>query len=127
LICLLVFSPLAFPPITYMRSHSPQSCYMPVHLILLDFVILIITGEDYKSGSSTLCSFLQPPVTLSLFGPNTLLSTLFSNTLSLCSYLNAREQESQPHKTIGKIIVFYILFFMIFDSRREDKRFWTEW
>jgi hypothetical protein len=29
-----------------------------------------------------------PPVTSSLFGPNILLSTLFSNTLSLCSSLN---------------------------------------
>jgi hypothetical protein len=28
------------------------------------------------------CSFLQPPVTSSLFDPNILLSTLFSNILS---------------------------------------------
>jgi hypothetical protein len=35
-----------------------------------------------------LCSFLQPPVTSSLFGRNILHSTLFSNTLSLCSSLN---------------------------------------
>jgi hypothetical protein len=34
-----------------------------------------------------LCSFLHSPVTSS-FGPNILLSTLFSNTLSLCSSLN---------------------------------------
>jgi hypothetical protein len=34
-----------------------------------------------------LCSFLLPRVTLSLFGLNFLLSTLFSNTLSLCSSL----------------------------------------
>jgi hypothetical protein len=37
--------------------------------------------------SSSLCSFLQSPVISSLFGPNILLSTLFSNTLSLCSSL----------------------------------------
>jgi hypothetical protein len=30
-----------------------------------------------------LCSFLLPPVTSSLFGPNILLSTLFSNTPNL--------------------------------------------
>jgi hypothetical protein len=40
--------------------------------------------------SSSLCSFLQPPVTSSLFGPDILLSTLVSNTLSLCSTLNDR-------------------------------------
>jgi hypothetical protein len=33
----------------------------------------------YKLCSSSLCSFLQPPVTSSLLGPNILLSTLFSN------------------------------------------------
>jgi hypothetical protein len=26
----------------------------------------------------------------------------------------------------GKIILLYILIFMFLDSRREDKRFWTE-
>jgi hypothetical protein len=48
-----------------------------------------------------------PPVTSSLFGPNILLSTLFSNILSLCSSLNVREQVSHPYKTIGKIIVVF--------------------
>jgi hypothetical protein len=33
--------------------------------------------------NSSLCSFLQSPVTSSLFGPNILLSTLFSKT-SVC-------------------------------------------
>jgi hypothetical protein len=31
----------------------------------------------YKLWSSSLCSFLQPPVTSLLFGPNILLSILF--------------------------------------------------
>jgi hypothetical protein len=33
-------------------------------------IILIILGEEYKSRSSSLCSFLHSPVTSSLFGPN---------------------------------------------------------
>jgi hypothetical protein len=38
-----------------------------------------------------LCSFFQPPTTSFLCGPNILLSTLFSNALSLCSSLNVRD------------------------------------
>jgi hypothetical protein len=51
----------------------------------------------------------KSPVTSSLFGPNILLSTLFSNTLSLWSPLNVRDQISHPYRTTGKIIVLYIL------------------
>jgi hypothetical protein len=60
--------------------------------------ILIILGEEYKSRRPSLCNFLHSPVTSSLFGPNILLSTLFSNTLSLCFSLNVRGQVS--HRNI---------------------------
>jgi hypothetical protein len=43
-----------------------------------------------------LCSFLQPPIISFLLGPTIFLSTLFSNTLSLCSSLNVRDQVSHP-------------------------------
>jgi hypothetical protein len=66
-------------------------------------------------------------VTSSLFGSNILLSTLFSNTISLCPSLNVRDQVSHPYKTTSKILVFYILIFKFFDSNREDGRFWTQW
>jgi hypothetical protein len=42
---------------------------------------------EYKLWSSSLCSFLQPAVTSSFYGPNILLITVFSNTFSL-SLLN---------------------------------------
>jgi hypothetical protein len=67
-------------------------------------IILIILGKGYKSRSSSLCSFLQPPITSVLFGPNILLSTLFSDILSLRSSLNVRDQVSHPYRTTGKII-----------------------
>ena len=59
----------------------------------------------YRSLSFSLCSFLHSPVTSSLLGPNILLNTLFSNTLSLGSSFNVSDQVSHPYKTTGKIIV----------------------
>jgi hypothetical protein len=53
---------MAFPPLTYMRSFLfllllPICATCPAHLILLGLIILFILGEEYKSRSSTLCSF----------------------------------------------------------------------
>jgi hypothetical protein len=66
-------------------------------------LISLMFDEEYKLWSSSLRSFLQSPVTSSLFGPNIHLSILFSNTLSLCSSLNVRDQVSHPYRTAGEI------------------------
>ena len=68
----------------------------PSYLIRHDFITRTILGEQYRSLSSTLCNFLHSPVTPSLLGPNILLNALFSNTLSLCSSFNVRDQVSHP-------------------------------
>jgi hypothetical protein len=76
-----------------------------------DFITRTILGKEYTSFSSSLYNLLHYPVTSSLLGPNILLNTLFSNTLSFLSSRNVSDQVSHPYKTIGKIIVPYILIY----------------
>ena len=91
--------PSGFPTNTLCTSlSSPIHATCPAHLICLDFTTLTILGKEYRSFSSLLCSFLHSPVTSSLLGPNILLNTLFSNTLSLRSSLNVSDQVSHPYK-----------------------------
>ena len=67
------------------------------HFILLYFIYRIIFGEQYRSLSSSLCSFLHSPVTSPLIDPNIPLNPLISNTLSLRSPFSVTDQVSHPH------------------------------
>jgi hypothetical protein len=80
-----------------------------------------LNRSNYLWRRSSLCSFLHPSDTSSLFSPNILLSTLFKNTLSLlvCSYLSVRYQISHPYRTTGKSTVLNIL---IFKFLRADEK-----
>jgi hypothetical protein len=49
----------------YAPLTSPMHATCHAHLILLALITLTILGEEYKPCSSSLCSFLQPPVTSS--------------------------------------------------------------
>jgi hypothetical protein len=84
-------------------------------------IIIIILGEVYKSRSSSLYSYLNPPLHSSFFGPNILLNTLFWHTVRRCSSLNIRDHISHPSRTTGKIIVMYIL--ILYSSTEEDRKF----
>ena len=94
--------PSGFPTkILYTPLLSTIRAKCHAHFILLHLITRTILSEQYRSLSSSLCS-LHSPVTSFPSGPNILLSTLFSNTLSLFSSLNVRDQVSHPHITIHK-------------------------
>ena len=96
--------PSGFPTKTpYAHLLSPTRATCPTHFILLDFITRTIFSEQYRSLSSSLCSLLHSVATSSLLCPNTLLNTLFSNTLSLRSSLNTRDKVSHPHKIQAKV------------------------
>ena len=100
--------PSGFPTTTlYTPLSSPIRATCSAHFILLDFITRTILGEEYKSFSFSLCNLLNSPVTSSLLGPNILLNTMFSNTLSFLPSSNVTDQVSHPYKTTGKIIVLY--------------------
>jgi hypothetical protein len=77
-----------FPHKTSHAFLSFHMRYVLNYYIFLNLVLVIMFGEEYKLWSSSLYRPLQPPVMLSHLGPHTPLSTLFWNTLSLCSSLN---------------------------------------
>jgi hypothetical protein len=91
---------------------SPIHATCPAFLILLDHYNR--TWRKYKLWSSSLCSFSNPT---SLHLLSVQMSTLFSNTLSLCSSLNIRDQVSHSYRTTGEIIVTYIPVLKFLDGR----------
>ena len=109
--------------IRFSRQNPVYASTLPIRAarltlpILLNLITRTILGEGYSSLSSSLHIFLHSPVPLSFLGPNILLSTLFSNTLSPHSSLNVSDQVANTYKTARKVIFLYILIFKFLDSQ----------
>ena len=108
-------------------SPLPHMHYIPCQFHSSRFDHPNNTGWGVQVIKLLIMQFSPLPCTLSVLGPNILLSTLFSNILSLRSCLKVMDQVSHPHKTTGKIMVLQILIFKFLDSKLENKRFCTEW
>ena len=115
--------PSGFPTKSCICLSSPPHV---LHALPISF-FLILSPEQYWVRSTVHSAphyvVSSTPVTSTLLGPNILISTLFSNTLSLRSSLNlnASNQVSHPHKTTGKIIVLYILIFKFWIANWKTK------
>jgi hypothetical protein len=86
----------------------------------------LVLGEEYKLWSSSLCSFLQPPVTSSLFDPNILLNTLLSNKIKTRTEIfvyrhnihNIKIYLMKIYKFHFKCILIWFVFKIIISARK---------
>ena len=101
----MVFFPQISPAKTLKHHSTPPYILRVPHIStpLLNYPNYMSIWYEYRSLSSSLYNFSYSPLTLSLLGPNILLSTLFSYTLSLRSSLNMSNHVSHPYKITNKI------------------------
>ena len=110
---------LRFPLYASLLSSICATC--PTQIILFDLITLIIFGEKYRALSSSLCSFLHSPVTLSLIDPHILLSTLFSKHLQPTLFCQCEWPSLTPIQDNRQNCCYVYL------NKLKDKRFCTEW
>ena len=84
-------------------SPLPHTRYMPRPSYFSRLCTRTILGDEYRSLSSSLCSFLHSRVSSSLLGPN-ILNTQFSNTLRLRNQETLREAKQAACYTDVRIM-----------------------
>jgi hypothetical protein len=101
----------------YAFLFSPMHATWNLHLIPLQLIIIIIFGENYKC-----IKLLSPdPSSDQLFS-----SALCSQTPSVCVLFLMSETKFRTRIEPQVKLQSSILMLMVFNSWREDSRFWTE-
>ena len=101
-------SPQSFPPVSRPRPYTPPSPhpYAP-HAQPIKFFSILSPARYWVSSTNHLTPryeiFSIPPLPRSLLGPNILLNTILSNTLSFHSSHSVNDQVSHSYKTTCNI------------------------
>ena len=109
--------PSGFPtrhPCAYLFSPIFATCST---ILMLYFSTLLVLASSANFSLCTWASVLAVCV-----GPYVFLGSLFSNILSVFSFLNMQEQVSHPHKA-DKSVFLYVLMVIFLDSEREKGKF----
>jgi hypothetical protein len=116
------FFPFGFPTkILYVFLFYPMLTMCPFHLILFEWIILFIFGEEYRLWSSSFCSFLQPPTTPSLFDPNIPSAPCSEITYRQLSSLNIVDQVSHSYNYRQNYSFVYFSFYVFRQPTRRQK------
>jgi len=117
--------------LVFLTTPMQSTCF----ITFLDLFTLIIFVEVCKLWSSSLCRFLQCPVTSAPLGQKYSTTTLISKLslffvlpLGWDGWMEKRDQASYPYKTTDKYSFSFSFFlFVLFSVGGRKKRFWTEW
>ena len=92
--CLCLGLPSGLFPSSFSHQDECVFLFSPIydtcltHFVFLNLIMRIMFGDQYRSRSSSLCSFFQFPFTPSLIGPQIFIITQLSVTILPVFFLN---------------------------------------